>query len=136
VSLVLDSSVTLAWCFKDEKTPAINSLMRRIASDGAVVPGLWLLEVANGLQVAIRRKRIDGAHRVDVLTTLAALDFRIDAECDTHAWSATLQLADLYRLTAYDACYLELAQRRRLPLATLDGDLAQAARQAGVPVVP
>ena len=35
-------------------------------------------------------------------------------------------------LTAYDAAYLELAQRRRLPLATLDRALRDAATSAGV----
>jgi len=52
------------------------------------------------------------------------------------AWSATVKLADLHGLTIYDAAYLELAQRRRLPLATLDAALAAAARQSGVTVFP
>ena len=67
---------------------------------------------------------------------LAALNVEIDEGCDVQVWSATVRLADLYRLTVYDAAYLELAQRTRFPLATLDAVLATAARAAGVTVRP
>jgi predicted nucleic acid-binding protein len=40
-----------------------------------------------------------------------------------------------YRLTVYDAAYLELALRLSLPLATLDGDLRKAARSARIPLL-
>jgi predicted nucleic acid-binding protein len=70
------------------------------------------------------------------LGNLAALDIEIDEESDAQVWSATVQLADRYRLTVYDAAYLELAQRSRLPLATLDVALATAAQAAGVAVRP
>ena len=48
------------------------------------------------------------------------------------ALASTLDLARRYHLSAYDASYLELALRAGLPLATLDADLAKAARKAGV----
>lgn len=48
-------------------------------------------------------------------------------------WSRTLELADLHRLTMYDATYLELALRLSLQLATLDEDLRQAAQREGIP---
>ncbi len=134
MSLVLDASVTLAWCFEDESTPAIDAIMHRIANDGAIAPTLWRLEVANGLQMALRRKRIDIAYRDAALSRLDVLDIQLDSDTGVHAWSATVNLADLHALTIYDACYLELAQRRRLPLATLDANLANAARQCGVAV--
>jgi predicted nucleic acid-binding protein len=135
VSLVLDGSTTLAWCFEDESTPAVDALMLRVAEDGAIAPGLWRIEVANGLQMAVRRKRIDTGYRDHTFAKLAMLDIRIDPESDAHVWSTTVQLAALHRLTVYDACYLELAQRRRFPLATLDAELARAARQIGLTVV-
>jgi predicted nucleic acid-binding protein len=40
-----------------------------------------------------------------------------------------------YDLTIYDACYLELANRRSLPLATLDAKLADAGRRARLKVI-
>jgi predicted nucleic acid-binding protein len=44
-------------------------------------------------------------------------------------------LAELHRLTAYDAAYLELVKRVGLTLATLDDDLRKAARAEGVELV-
>lgn len=133
---VLDGSMALAWCFMDEATPAVDAIMLEAARDGATVPSLWRFEVANGLQMAVRRKRIDVAYRERALANLSALDIEIDEACDDHAWTATVKLAELYGLSVYDAAYLELAQRTRLPLATLDSALATAARNAGVPVRP
>jgi hypothetical protein len=74
VSLVLDSSVTLAWIYGDETTEAIRDLFDGIADSGAVVPGLWRLEVANSLTVAVRRGRIDAEFRQAALTDLTLLD--------------------------------------------------------------
>jgi predicted nucleic acid-binding protein len=132
VSLVLDSSATLAWFYNDETTPAIRQVFELLVKSGAWVPSLWRLEVANVLEVGIRRGRHDVAFRHATLTDLSALPISIDPETDRRAWDATLQLAHLHRLTLYDAAYLELAQRRGLPLATLDRDLRTAAHTEGV----
>jgi predicted nucleic acid-binding protein len=131
VSLVLDSSATLAWIYDEETTAAIRALFDRVADEGAMVPTLWRLEVANSLTVAMRRHRIDAEFRRAALADLALLDISTDQHTDGQAWSETLHLADRYRLTVYDAAYLELAQRRELPLATLDKDLRAAAQAAG-----
>jgi predicted nucleic acid-binding protein len=135
VSVVLDSSATLAWVHGDERTPAIEAVFDRVADRGAVVPSLWHLEVANSLTVAVRRKRISPAERADALSDLAQLDVSVDDETEQHAWRATTQLADLLGLSVYDAAYLELAQRKRLPLVTLDKALIRAAEAAGVEVL-
>jgi len=132
VTLVLDSSISLAWCFHDEQTPQINSILLRAARQGARAPILWRFEVANGLVVAQRRNRIQADLRKLLLAKLMGLDLELDADADGRIWSTTVELADLYGLTVYDAAYLELAQRRRLPLATLDAALARAAKAAGV----
>ncbi|HKO06085.1 MAG TPA: type II toxin-antitoxin system VapC family toxin [Alphaproteobacteria bacterium] len=132
MSLVLDSSATLAWIFGDETTEAIRELFDQVAESGAVVPALWRLEVANSLTVAVRRGRIDASFRRAALADLALLDITADKSTDDHAWTETLELADRFRLTLYDAAYLELAQRRALPLATLDDDLRAAARALGM----
>ena len=135
MSLVLDSSATLAWVYSDETTEAIRQLFDAVADDGAVVPALWRLEVANSLTVAVRRRRIDADFRRAALADLALLDITTDPHTDSLAWGETLTLADRFRLTVYDAAYLELAQRRVLPLATLDEELCAAAAALGVRVL-
>jgi predicted nucleic acid-binding protein len=135
VSLVIDSSMTLAWYFEDERTEASLALLRQVADAGAIVPALWRLEVLNGLQVAVRRGRIDTAYRDASLTDLQSLVIAIDPGTNRQAWSATLRLCDRFGLSPYDAAYLELAQRRQLPLATLDSALIRAARADNVPLV-
>jgi predicted nucleic acid-binding protein len=132
VSLVLDSSATLAWIYSDETTDPIRRLFDAVGDDGAFVPALWRLEIANSLTVAVRRGRIEANFRRAALTDLALLDIAIDDQTDVHAWGETLRVADFFQLTVYDAAYLELAQRRNLPLATLDGELRAAAKSLGL----
>jgi predicted nucleic acid-binding protein len=135
VSLVLDASLTMAWYFDDESTATTDALLDRVSDAGAVAPTLWRLEVANAFQTAIRRKRIDAAYRDGALTELALLPIAIDADTGTFAWTTTLRLAERFTLTVYDAAYLELAQRRSLPLATLDEPLRAAGHALGVPLL-
>jgi len=132
VSLVIDSSAALAWVYPDETTEPIRNVLELVIDSGAWVPALWKLEVANVLQNGVRRGRTDSAFRDATLADLTLLPISVDPETDRQAWSATLHLADRYRLTLYDAAYLELAQRRRLPLATLDDELRIAATAEGV----
>ena len=132
MSLVLDSSATLAWIYSDETTDSIRRLFDAVADEGAVVPALWRLEIANSLTVAVRRGRIDANFRRAVLSDLALLDITADDHTDVHAWGETLSVADRFQLTVYDAAYLELAQRRNLPLATLDRELRVAAKSLGL----
>jgi predicted nucleic acid-binding protein len=135
VSLVLDSSATLAWIYSDEVAEGVRQLFDTVADTGAFVPALWRLEVANSLTIAVRRGRIDVEFRRAALDDLALLDITTDSLTDTHAWAETLQLADRFRLTMYDAAYLELAHRRGVPLATLDEDLGAAALALGLRVL-
>jgi predicted nucleic acid-binding protein len=123
----MDASVTMAWYFEDESTTATDELLDRVSEHGALVPALWRLEVANAFQAAIRRQRVDAIYRDASLAELALMPITIDADTNTYAWSATLQLAERFALTVYDAAYLELAQRHNLPLATLDAQLRAAA---------
>ena len=135
MSLILDSSVTIALSYNDETTPAILQVFDRILISGAWVPSLWRIEVANVLEMKVRRGRNDAAYRDKVLANLYLLPISIDPETDRQVWSATLRLAVHHRLTLYDAAYLELAVRRVLPLVTLDMELRAAAQAEGVPLL-
>jgi predicted nucleic acid-binding protein len=117
----------MAWVYSDETTEQVRRVFELLRPSGAWVPGLWRLEVANVLEMGVRRKRNDAAFRDATLADLAQLPIQVDAETDQHAWGATLHLAERHQLTLYDAAYLELALRRDLPLATLDEDLRRAA---------
>jgi len=132
MSLVLDSSVTLAWLYSDEIAPATQNVFDRVLADRAWVPSLWRLEVANSLQTGVRRGRISIEFRDASLADLALLPIAVDSETDTFAWSTTLRLAERYQLTLYDAAYLELAQRLAVPLATLDQELRAAGSALGL----
>jgi predicted nucleic acid-binding protein len=135
MSLVLDSSVTLAWIYSDELTSRVKAVFEQVTSVGAWVPGLWRLEVANVLEMAVRRGRVPSSFQDTTLADLALLEIRTDTDTDQHAWGATVQLAKRHRLTVYDAAYLEVALRRDLPLATLDEELRTAAGVEGVPLL-
>jgi len=132
VSFVVDNSVALAWCFEDEQTEAIMSLLDRVCDEGANAPQLWPIEALNGLLMAERRKRIDSVLRRRLTGFLQALPIEIDTETAGLTWTEIAELAERHRLTSYDATYLELALRLGLPLATTDKALAAAAASAGV----
>jgi predicted nucleic acid-binding protein len=102
----VDSSVSLAWCFEDEQTAAVMTLLDRVANAGAIAPQLWPLEALNGLLMAERRGRLDAARRRRLGELLP---ITIDAETAGQAWSGVARLAEEFLLTAYDAAYLELA---------------------------
>jgi len=129
---VLDNSIVMAWSFEDEVDQYADAVLERLADTRAVVPGLWSLEVANALLMGERRKRSTEAETIRWTGILAALPITIDGETNSHAWSDTLSLARGHNLSAYDAAYLELAIRRGLPLATIDGKLRTAAEAVGV----
>jgi len=131
-SLVIDCSLAMAWYFKDEATPYTNSVRASLATERAVVPVLWPLEVANVLLMAERRKRSNQTRATKWLRYLSALPIAIDQDTPFRSFDQILNLARNHKLTSYDASYLELSVRRGLPLATLDRDLKNAARAVGV----
>jgi predicted nucleic acid-binding protein len=133
--IVLDASMTIAWLFEDERTPAAHDILRLVVADGAVVPSVWRLEVANVLRNAVRRGRCDDAYVDRSLRRLGRLAIQTDEETDGCAWKATLGLAREQDLTLYDAAYLELAIRTANPLATCDGPLLAAAARRNVKVL-
>ena len=103
MSLVIDSSMTLAWYFEDEKTDASLAVLNRVVEAGAIVPVLWPLQLLSGLQAAVRRGRITAAYRDASLDDLRALVIVIDPVTNQHAWSATLGLCERFGLTPFDA---------------------------------
>jgi len=135
MAFVLDCSIVIAAILPDEMPSIALDLLTRTQTDRAYAPSVWPLEVANSLLVAQRRKRIDEAYRLDMLVLMAETNVIIDPETPALAWFDISTLAQLHNLTVYDAAYLELALRLKLPLATFDTRLADAARGEGLQVL-
>lgn len=127
--LVLDASIAVAAFVPEERSKEAQNILRRVARSGAIVPGLWPLEMMHVLAMLERRKVIDGKQRLGIIEDLRELGIAIDPETPIRAWKATSELAARHGLTAYDACYLELALRLALPLATFDVTLLRAAKE-------
>jgi len=135
MALVVDASIALAWALPDESSSYADSVLALVEREGMRVPGLWAREVANRLVVAYLRKRITSADESAFLTALSQLsiDVQEPASALTVIRDGTAA-AMRYGLTAYDAAYVDLASREKLPLATLDNDMRKAAEQAGIAI--
>lgn len=130
-AFVVDASVSAAWLLPDEATDYTDATLQATTATEVWVPALWLLEMANLLQSAQRRRRINATQRAELAAAAAGLRLQV---CREPVTLTTLdRLAAEHALSAYDACYLELALRRRLPLATLDKNLQAAMQRCGVP---
>jgi predicted nucleic acid-binding protein len=130
--LVLDASITAAWCFEDEETQYARDILSRAEQVDFIVPAIWPVEMVNVLLVNERRKRITAADTARAVTLFNELAIQVDRPPSLLPFDATLLLARAYKLSSYDASYLELALREGLPLATLDTQLREAASVAGV----
>src|SRR5262249_58796624 len=73
---VLDTSITMAWCFEDETNDLSEAVLDRLKGDSAVVPSLWRYEVTNVLIVAQRRGRLTESQAIRFLTLLRRLPIR------------------------------------------------------------
>ncbi|MDR3461226.1 MAG: type II toxin-antitoxin system VapC family toxin [Beijerinckiaceae bacterium] len=134
---VLDNSVTMRWFFDDGNHPYADAMLFDLMSPTgeAVVPVLWRYEVSAVLARACSKGAIPAKDAMDFIDDLQALPILVDDESEKHIFRDVHRLAIIYKLTSYDAAYLELALRRNLPLATLDDELKIAAVNAGVIVL-
>lgn len=133
MSVVIDASVALAWCFDDEATEETDAIALEIARTGAFVPSLFHLEISNVLLQAERRGRIMMGDVTRRLELIGKLPLEVDHQTASRATTEILALARAEKLTVYDAAYLELAARKGCPLATKDRQLTAAAKHVGVP---
>ncbi|MEW6201291.1 MAG: type II toxin-antitoxin system VapC family toxin [bacterium] len=132
MSFVLDCSVAIAWCFNDESNSYTDAALEKTGAEGAFVPSIWPLEIQNVLLVAERRSRLGQAQSARFLEILGALPVFVDREHTEWLSRSLMDTARKLKLSAYDATYIELAMRQRVPLATLDKRLRKAAQKAGV----
>jgi predicted nucleic acid-binding protein len=131
-ALVVDCSIAMAWLFHDEATPKTVALLNRLATETALVPAWWFVEITNVLAMAERKGRITPSQSDAFIADLSKLAIERDDEATNRAFTHLLALCRTHRLNSYDAIYLDLAIRRSLPLATLDEDLRKAAKKLGI----
>jgi predicted nucleic acid-binding protein len=124
----------MAWAFQDEATARVEEVFEHVARESALAPSIWPLEVGNVLIVAERKNRISHIDAAQFVGALQRLRIEIDGLNLLDGLTTIMDLARVHQLSVYDACYLELARRRSLPLATLDDRLRQAANAAQVPL--
>ena len=137
MKFVLDASVALLWLAPETYPSGVEyaeSVLKALKQSQAVVPSLLALEVANVVAKLESKGLVAEADSQRYIALLGRLNVSIDQGTAAHAMGDTLNLARRYKLSAYDAAYLELALRSGLPLATLDSDLAKAATTAGVKI--
>ncbi len=135
MSFVLDNSVAMCWLLNDGRPADVSYALKVLDSlknTQAIVPALWALEAANVVTKVESKGLVPEARTQVFVATLGRLNIVVDKATAAHALGETLNLARRYKLSAYDASYLELALREGLPLATLDADLGKAAKKAGV----
>lgn len=136
MQFVLDNSVVMRWLFDDGSLADAryaNWVLEQLTNPDcqAIAPSVWPLEVANVISRAERQEVLKEAESVQFLNVLADLYVIVYTETAGRALDSTLDIARRYRLSAYDASYLELALNRSTPLATLDERLGEAAQKAG-----
>ena len=129
--VVLDNSAALGMLLPDERGDVYSTqLLERSADVQFIVPALWRYEIANGLNMALRRARIEKMDLTWIYAEIKNLDIQVmDEEQSTETLVSTAQKSGL---TGYDAAYLELALRMNAKLATSDKQLKAAAEKVGV----
>jgi predicted nucleic acid-binding protein len=134
---VLDNSVAMRWHLQSEKLADqkyAEAVLVSLSETEAMVPNLWHLEATNILLGAEKRGVTTVAEIEGFISQLENLPLHVDPITAAQSFSRIMTLARAYKLSSYDAAYLELAIRKGLSIATLDADLVKAAKKAGVPL--
>ena len=129
---VVDNSVVVAWHLGNQATPYSDAVLNALAGDAGHVPALWSLEFSNVIRRAMVAGKITEERAREIMQIQSRLELTIHGDIAIPA--ENLALALRYRLSSYDAAYLDLALRLRLPVATTDSALHDAAVAAGVGV--
>ena len=133
-SFVVDNSIVMSWCFKDETNQYADIVLERLSEATAFVPSIWPFEVVNVLLVAERKRRLSKADSVRFITLLSQLPIIVEHERPERIMADLLPLSRANNLSSYDASYLDLSMRKGIPIANLDTRLIEAAKMANVPI--
>lgn len=133
---VLDASVAASWCLRSFEDPDALPLLDSLMGGGsALAPSIWPYELANTLWAAVRHELLPAASADELVELFRSLPIEVEPTAQPQVLEQVRRMAQDHSLTVYDAAYLELAARERLPLATLDRSLQIAAERVGVPTL-
>lgn len=132
---VVDNSVVMSWCFKDETNRYADAVLDKLSESIAIAPSIWPLEVVNVLLVAERRKRLKQVDSVRFITLLSQLPIVVEDKRSEKVMRDLLALGRTSHLSSYDASYLDLAMRKDCPIATTDKKLMEAAKEVSVTIL-
>lgn len=129
---VVDCSVSIGWLFDEQADDYTEAALQSLPRSFAIAPRWWSAEVLNVLLTLERRERLAASQAVEALRLLQRLPVQLrDSQTSIFELHA---LANRYRLSSYDALYLDAALATGLPLATRDRALRLAAMDSGVGV--
>jgi len=137
MTFVLDASLALLWFVPQTNPKGVGyaqATLMALKEGRAVVPSLCALEIANVITKLEAKGIVEEVDSQRFVALYAGLDIEVDQTTGVQALGDILQLARRFKLSAYDAAYLELSLRTGLPLSTLDDELATAAAKAGVAI--
>ena len=132
---VVDNSVVMSWCFKDETNRYADAVLDKLSESTAIAPSIWPLEVVNVLLVAERQKRLKQVDSVRFITLLSQLPIVVEGIGSEKVMKDLLALGRTSHLSSYDASYLDLAMRKDCPIATIDKKIMEAAKEVSVTIL-
>jgi len=131
-SFVVDASVIISWYNPDEQNDYAKNILFCLQEERAITPCLCYFEVNNVLRMLEKKGKVSNISVDKAIVATDKLHIIRDSAPTGFKMPLVLSLSREYGLTVYDACYLELAVRLNLPLASLDNDLINAAKTAKV----
>jgi predicted nucleic acid-binding protein len=136
VDYVFDASFFGALIIPDEKNPRVDKIHNSIGKEEVIfVPQLIWYEIANIFKNILRRKRYQFEDVLEFSKLLTEDRLTCDFETGPNYAEKLLHLCNDYNISSYDAAYLELAERKKAALCTLDENLITAAKKHGVTVL-
>lgn len=133
MTYIYDASFIIAIILPDEINQTVDNIHNALDENDAVfIPHITWYETANIFRNLIIRKRFSADEVSRFIPMLSFVDLKTDSETGINYTRKIWQLGNDYNITAYDAAYLELAERKNAILCTLDVDLLKAAKKHGV----
>ncbi len=135
-AIVLDNSINIRLLWPDTEVAENNRYAVKVirqAGTGSVfhVPTIWHYEAAHVAAALVRTGQVSQASAARYFEQVALLPIMTDTPSHANAATATFALSIHFRLSVYDAAYLELVLRVGAALATNDRRLRTAALRAG-----